>query len=43
MISITHIRVNKTDKELFKRFARNKKLTSSKAFSLLLKRSGVKR
>jgi hypothetical protein len=41
MIKITHIRISKSDRDRFVRFARKKGLTSSKAFSVVLRRAGI--
>lgn len=39
MTKITHIRVNKTDKIMFARWAKKKKLNSAQAFNKLLRRA----
>ena len=41
MIKITHIRAGKGDAERFKTWAKKKGLTSSKAFSLLIKKARI--
>jgi hypothetical protein len=41
MIKITHIRVSLSDRDKFVRFARKKGLTSSKAFSVVIRRAGL--